>query len=58
MFPGLVIEFHISNVQRREAIYHKSLVSITATAVMAGLGAEGYPIAVSAARGLVDRRTR
>lgn len=37
-----------SNVHRREAIYHKSLVSMTATAVMAGLGAEGYRFAVRA----------
>jgi 3-dehydroquinate dehydratase II len=58
MFPGPVIEFHISNIHRREAIYHKSLVSTTATAVMAGLGAEGYRIAVDAARDLVRRGMR
>ena len=58
MFPGPIIEFHISNVHRREAIYHKSLVSMTATAVMAGLGAEGYRIAVAAIRDLVRRRQR
>jgi 3-dehydroquinate dehydratase II len=48
MSPGPIIEFHISNIHRREAIYHKSLVSTVATAVMAGLGAAGYPIAVRA----------
>lgn len=58
MFPGPIIEFHISNVHRREAIYHKSLVSMTATAVMAGLGAEGYRIAVGAARDLVRQGKR
>lgn len=58
MFPGPIIEFHISNIHRREAIYHKSLVSMTATAVMAGLGAEGYATAVSAARNLVNRHVR
>ena len=58
MFPGPIIEFHISNVHKREAIYHKSLVSMTATAVMAGLGAEGYAMAVNAAHSLVDRRMR
>ena len=58
MFPGPVIEFHISNVHRREAIYHKSLVSMTATAVMAGLGAEGYRTAVGAARDLVRQGKR
>jgi 3-dehydroquinate dehydratase-2 len=48
MFPGPVIELHISNVHRREAIYHNSLVSKAATAVMMGLGADGYPTAVAA----------
>lgn len=46
MFPGPVIELHISNIHRREAIYHRSLVSGVATAVIAGLGARGYPTAV------------
>jgi 3-dehydroquinate dehydratase-2 len=48
MFPGPIIELHISNVHRREAIYHKSLVSKAATGVIMGLGADGYPIAVRA----------
>ena len=39
MSPGPIIELHISNIHRREAIYHKSLVSTVATAVIAGLGA-------------------
>jgi 3-dehydroquinate dehydratase II len=34
------------NLHQREAIYHNSLVSKTATAVMAGLGAAGYGVAV------------
>jgi 3-dehydroquinate dehydratase II len=48
MFDGPKIEFHISNVHQREAIYHNSLVSRTATAVMAGFGAAGYGLAVDA----------
>lgn len=48
MFPGPVIELHISNIHRREAVYHKSLVSPVATAVIAGLGPRGYPAAVRA----------
>jgi 3-dehydroquinate dehydratase-2 len=48
MFPGPVFELHISNVHRREAIYHNSLVSKVATAVLAGLGPDGYPTAVAA----------
>ncbi len=48
MFPGPVIELHISNIHRREGVYQKSLMSQAATAVIAGLGARGYPTAVRA----------
>lgn len=48
MFPGPIIELHITNVHRREAIYHHSLMSSVATAVMMGLGTDGYPTAVGA----------
>jgi 3-dehydroquinate dehydratase II len=54
MFPGPIIELHISNIHRREPIYHKSLVSPVATAVIAGLGTNGYPIAVQAMWDLVS----
>lgn len=53
MFPGPIIEFHISNIHRREQIYHRSYVSMTATAVMAGLGAEGYGTAIRALEALI-----
>lgn len=49
MFPGTVIELHITNIHRREAVYHHSLVSKVATAVIAGLGPRGYRTAVEAA---------
>ncbi len=52
MFPGPIVELHISNIHRREAHYHHSHVSKVATAVICGLGAEGYPVAVKAAAGL------
>ena len=48
MFPGPIVEFHISNIHRREEIYHRSLVSTVATAVTAGLGPRGYAHAVRA----------
>lgn len=51
-----VIELHISNIHRREEIYHRSLVSKVATAVIAGLGPEGYGVAVSAMALLLERR--
>lgn len=42
MFPGPLIEFHISSVHKREQIYHNSLISPVVTAVMAGTGVKGY----------------
>lgn len=48
MLRGPIIELHLSNIHRREAIYHNSLVSKVATGVIAGLGANGYTIAVRA----------
>jgi len=56
MFPGPIIELHISNIHRREDIYQRSLVSRAATAVIAGLGADGYPVAVRAALELTRAR--
>lgn len=46
MFEGPIIELHISNVHRREAVYHNSLISKVASAVIAGLGVNGYRVAV------------
>ena len=48
MFPGPIIELHLSNIHRREEIYQHSLISRAATAVLVGLGADGYPTAVAA----------
>lgn len=52
MFEGPIVELHISNIHRREEIYHRSLVSRVATAVIAGLGPEGYRVAVAEIRRL------
>jgi 3-dehydroquinate dehydratase-2 len=54
MFSGPIIELHISNIHKREPIYHNSLVSPVATGVIAGLGARGYVVALSAMRDLLD----
>jgi 3-dehydroquinate dehydratase-2 len=47
MFPGPIVELHISNPMRRESYYHHSLVAGVATATIAGLGARGYVAAVT-----------
>lgn len=53
MFSGPKIELHISNVHTREAIYHNSLVSRTATGLVVGFGAYGYEMALDAMRHLL-----
>lgn len=55
MSSGPIIELHISNIHRREAYYHNSFVSKVATAVVAGLGPQGYPIAVRAMADMLER---
>ncbi|HEU6441297.1 MAG TPA: type II 3-dehydroquinate dehydratase [Microvirga sp.] len=55
MFPGPLIELHISNIHKRDPIYHKSYVSPVASAVIAGLGTRGYPFAVRAILDLLDQ---
>ncbi len=50
MFKGIIIELHLSNIHRREAIYHHSLISSAATAVIAGLGARGYLVSTRCVR--------
>jgi 3-dehydroquinate dehydratase II len=56
MFPGPIVELHITNIHRREAPYQKSLVSLAATAVICGLGADGYRAAVDAILRLIPAR--
>ena len=45
-FEGPVIEVHISNVHKREAFRHHSYVSLRADGVIAGLGTDGYGLAL------------
>jgi len=48
MFRGPIIELHISNPHKREPFRHHSYVTFAATALICGLGVNGYPIAVEA----------
>ena len=41
-----IVEVHISNIHRREPMYHKSLVSGVAVGVICGLGPYGYEAAL------------
>jgi 3-dehydroquinate dehydratase-2 len=47
-FEGPIVEVHISNIWRRESFRHQSYVSKAATGVIAGLGALGYQLALTA----------
>ena len=45
-FEPPVIEVHISNVHQRETFRHHSYVSLRANGVIAGLGTQGYQLAL------------
>lgn len=53
MVTAPVIEVHLSNIHARDDLHRHSLVSTVSTAVIAGLGALGYPIAVRALANLL-----
>lgn len=55
-FKGPIVEVHMSNIYRREAFRHHSYLSKAATGIVAGLGADGYELAVAAMRRLLDRK--
>jgi 3-dehydroquinate dehydratase II len=50
-----VIEVHLSNIFRRESFRHHSYVSLVATGVICGLGAQGYERALDALANLIER---
>ena len=43
-----IVEVHITNIHRRESMYHNSFVSLAAWGVICGLGALGYTLALTA----------
>jgi 3-dehydroquinate dehydratase II len=49
-----VIEVHLSNIFRRESFRHHSYVSLAATGVICGLGAQGYELALDAMARLIE----
>jgi len=56
MFEAPIIELHISNPHKREAFRHHSYVTYAATALICGLGVNGYPLAVDAMADLLETK--
>ena len=48
LFPGNVIEVHLSNTHARETFRHNSLISAVAKGFVAGFGASSYTMAITA----------
>jgi 3-dehydroquinate dehydratase II len=55
MLQGPIVEVHLTNIFRREAVYHQPLTASAAWGFIAGLGASGYELAMHGlARKLAD----
>ena len=54
-FDGPIIEAHMSNIWKRESFRHHSYISKAATGVIAGLGALGYELALTAVAELLGQ---
>lgn len=56
LFPGPVVEVHLSNIFTREPFRHHSYLSPVVDGVICGLGAQGYALALQAVRALLGNR--
>ena len=58
IFKKPIIELHISNIYKREEFRQKSLISNVVTAVICGLGSNGYILAINAMHELLNNGNR
>jgi 3-dehydroquinate dehydratase II len=49
---------HLSNIFRRDSFRQHSYVSLAATGVICGLGANGYELAIDAMRRILEKTPR
>jgi 3-dehydroquinate dehydratase-2 len=57
-FDHPIMEVHISNVHKREEFRHHSFVSMRADGVIAGLGTQGYTLALRRLAFLIDEKAK
>ncbi len=53
-FSSPIVELHISNIHARDPLHRNSIISPVAKAVICGLGAYGYIVALQCAARLLD----
>ena len=58
LFKKPIIELHISNIYKREEFRQKSLISNVVTAIICGLGSNGYILAINAMQELLKNGNR
>ncbi|MDR6915960.1 3-dehydroquinate dehydratase-2 [Pseudomonas sp. 3296] len=51
-----LIELHLSNIHARDELHRHSIMSGVVNAVICGMGADGYPLAIRAIDDLLRRR--
>jgi 3-dehydroquinate dehydratase-2 len=51
-----LIELHLSNIHARDELHRHSIMSGVVNAVICGMGADGYPLAIRAIDDLLRRK--
>lgn len=56
MFPGPIVEVHLSNIHGRDELHRHSILSQAVTGVICGLGPRGYAAAIAALLGMLKKK--